>query len=255
MNYIIPFFLIIIVVIFDYYKINISRTEFFDNNYKSVDISNLYVITLGKEERMLNIKNQQSKINKKINIFNGINGLKLNLDDLVEKNILSDNPNLSKNKNHTKREIGVYLSHLNIYKKIKKDNKKGYTIIFEDDFLINSDNLLEDVKKAIQTLHSKNINFDVLFLGNSSNNYGTNISDNLYNVNPNNKLYGLYGYVVNNNSIDKIISKINKIDRPIDVIIQDLSYNKTIDTYVLYPHLINHQWSYKSTVDNTENVI
>ena len=255
MNYIIPIFLIIIVVIFDYYKINISRTEFFDNNYKSVDISDLYVITLGKEERMLNIKNQQSKINKKINIFDGINGLKLNLDELKRKNMLSDNPNLSKNKNHAKREIGCYLSHLNIFKKIKKNNKKGYTIIFEDDFLINTDNLLEDVKKAIKTLNSKNINFDFLFLGNSTNNYGAHIVDNLYNIDNNKKLYGLYGYVVNNKNIDKIIDKTNKIDRPIDVIIQDLSYNNIFDTYVLYPHLINHQWSYKSTVNNKENEI
>jgi GR25 family glycosyltransferase involved in LPS biosynthesis len=142
-----------------------------------------------------------------------------------------------------------------IFKKIKKNNKKGYTIIFEDDFLINTDNLLEDVKKAIKTLNSKNINFDFLFLGNSTNNYGAHIVDNLYNIDNNKKLYGLYGYVVNNKNIDKIIDKTNKIDHPIDVIIQDLSYNNIFDTYVLYPHLINHQWSYKSTVNNKENEI
>ena len=44
--------------------------------------------------------------------------------------MISENHNLSKNANHAKREAGCYLSHLNIYKKIKKDNKKGYTIIF-----------------------------------------------------------------------------------------------------------------------------
>jgi GR25 family glycosyltransferase involved in LPS biosynthesis len=251
MNYIIPIFIIIIFFGICFQN-PIFITEFFDEKY---DVSELYVITLGKEERMLNIKNQQTKINKKINIFDGVNGLKLNIDDLVKKNILSDNHNLSKNENHAKREIGCYLSHLSIYKKIKKDNKDGYTIIFEDDFLINSDNLLEDVKKVIQTLNNNNTNFDFLFLGNSTNNYGTNISDNLYHVNPNKKLYGLYGYVVNNKNIDKIIDKTKKINHPIDVIIQDLSYDKIFDTYVLYPHLINHQWSFKSTVDNTENAI
>jgi GR25 family glycosyltransferase involved in LPS biosynthesis len=204
---------------------------------------------------MENIKNQQSKINKKITIFDAVNGLKLDLDDLLKKNILSNYSNLSKNKNHAKRQIGCYLSHLSIYKKIKKDNKDGYTIIFEDDFLINSDNLLEAVQKAIQTLNSSYTNFDFLFLGNSTNNYGMNISDNLHYVNPNKNLYGLYGYVVNNKNIDKIINKTKKINHPIDVIIQDLSYDKIFDTYVLYPHLINHQWSYKSTVDNTENII
>jgi GR25 family glycosyltransferase involved in LPS biosynthesis len=255
MNYIIPIFLIIIVIIFDYFKINISRTEFFNNNSESIesDISDLYVITLGKEERMLNIKNQQSKIKKKINIFDAVNGLKLNIDELKQKNILSDKNNLSKNENHAKRQIGCYLSHLNIFKKIKKDNKKGYTIIFEDDFLINTDNLLEDVKKAIKTLNSKNINIDFLFLGNTKNNYGTNIVDNLYNIDNNNVLYGTYGYLINNANIDKIIDKTNQINNPIDEIIQNLSYNKTFDTIIVHPHLINHVDSYKSTVNNTES--
>ena len=51
--------------------------------------------------------------------------------------MISENHKLSKNANHAKREAGYYLIHLNIYKKIKKDNKKGYTIIFEDDFLVD----------------------------------------------------------------------------------------------------------------------
>ena len=93
MNYIIPIFLIIIFFGFGF-QYPIFNTEFFD---EKSDVSDLYVITLGKEERMLNIKNQQSKINKKINIFDAVNGLKLNIDNLVKKNILSDNHNLSKN--------------------------------------------------------------------------------------------------------------------------------------------------------------
>ncbi len=253
MNYIIPILLIIIIIVFDYFKINISRTEVFDSKSDSDNIYDLYVITLGKEERMLNIKNQQSKINKKINIFDAVNGLKLDIDDLKNKNILSNNANLSTNENHAKRQIGCYLSHLNIYKKIKNDNKDGYTIIFEDDFLVNSDNLLEDVKKAIQTLNNKNINFDFLFLGNTNNNYGINIFDNLYNIDNNNVLYGTYGYLINNKNIDKIINKTSKIDRPIDEIIQNLSYDKTFDTIIMHPHLINHIDSYKSTVRNTES--
>ena len=81
MNYIIPIFLIIIFFGICFQN-PIFITEFFDEKY---DVSELYVITLGKEERMLNIKNQQTKINKKINIFDGVNGLKLNIDDLVKK--------------------------------------------------------------------------------------------------------------------------------------------------------------------------
>ena len=250
MNYLIPLLLIIIIVTFGF-----LLPTFINEKFEDSDILDMYVITLGKEERLQNIKNQEDKINKKINIFNGINGLKLNLDDLIKKNILSDNHNLSKNENHAKREIGCYLSHLSIYKKIKKANKDGYTIIFEDDFLINSDNLLEEVKKSIQTLNDKNINFDFLFLGNTTNNYGENITDNLYKLDNNNNLYGLYGYLVNNKNIDKIIEKTSKIDRPIDNMIQDLSYENIFNTIIIKPHLINHEYSFKSTVKNTENIL
>ena len=250
MNYLIPLLLIIIIITFGF-----LLPTFINEKFEDSDILDMYVITLGKEERVQNIKNQEDKINKKINIFNGINGLKLNLDDLIKKNILSDNHNLSKNENHAKREIGCYLSHLSIYKKIKKANKDGYTIIFEDDFLINSDNLLEEVKKSIQTLNDKNINFDFLFLGNTTNNYGENITDNLYKLDNNNNLYGLYGYLVNNKNIDKIIEKTSKIDRPIDNMIQDLSYENIFNTIIIKPHLINHEYSFKSTVKNTENIL
>jgi len=264
MNYFIPILLIIIVCIFDYLKLfrfdtrfnTSSNSEFFKIKPTSdQDIFDLYVITLGKEERMLNIRNQQSKINKKINIFNGINGLQLDVNNLKEKNILAHDPSLSSNENHSKREIGAYLSHIGIYKEIKKNNKDGYTIIFEDDFLINSPNLLEEVKKSIQTLNDKNINFDFLFLGNTTNNYGEHIADNLYNLDNNNNLYGLYGYLVNNKNIDKIIDNTSKIDRPIDNMIQDLSYINVFNTIIINPHLINHEYSFKSTVRNTENVI
>jgi GR25 family glycosyltransferase involved in LPS biosynthesis len=243
--------LIIFIFIIFIFLIPRYNIELF-NNKNNID---LYVITLGKEERIENINNQQKKIGKKINIYNGVIGLKLDLNDLIKKDILSANHDLSKNTNHAKREAGCYLSHFNIYKKIKKDNKKGYTIIFEDDFLIDSENLINEVKKAIDKLNNKNIDFDFLFLGNTKNNYGENIIDNLYHVNPKKRLWGLYGYLINNKNIDKIIDKTNKIDRPIDVIIEYLSNNNVFNTIIMYPNIIKHQSNYKSTVDNTEDIL
>ena len=250
MNYLISIILIIIVIFFAFLKINYKNENFEDSN--TLD---MYVITLGKEERLENIKNQQNKIINKIEIYNGVIGLNLDKNELIKNNILSENYNLSKNDNHSKREIGVYLSHQNIYKKIKENNKKGYTVIFEDDFLINSDNLIDEIKKAIDKLNDKNIDFDFLFLGNTTNNYGVNIVDNLYNIDVNNNLYGLYGYLINNKNIDKIIDKTKQIDRPIDNIIQDLSYNKIFNTIIIYPHLINHEYTFKSTVNNETDII
>ena len=243
MNYLISILLIIIVIIFGFLKPIIINEKFDDSN--NID---MYVITLGKEERLENIKNQENKINNKIEIYNGVIGLNLDKNDLIKNNILSENNNLSKNDNHSKREIGVYLSHQNIYKKIKENNKKGYTVIFEDDFLINSDNLIDEIKKAIDKLNDKNIDFDFLFLGNTTNNYGVNIVDNLYNIDVNNNLWGLYGYLINNKNIDKIIDNLNKIVKPIDNSIQDLSYDSVFNTIVIYPNLVNQEGQLKSTI-------
>ena len=176
---------------------------------------------------------------------------------MIKNDILDKNYNLSrhKNSNHAKREIGCYLSHLNIYKKIKKDNKKGYTIIFEDDFIVNSSNFKDDVKKAIDKLNNKSIDFDFLYLGSNQINYGEYIIDYLYYVNPKQNLYGTHAYVINNKNIDKIIDKIKIIKHQIDIIIQDLSKNNIFNTVIMYPYTVIQNKSFKSTVDNKSDVI
>ena len=218
-------------------------------------ISDMYVITLGKKERIKNIKEQEGKINDRITRFKAVNGLKLDINELIKNDILDKNHKLSENINHSKREIGCYLSHHNIYKKIKKDNKRGYTIIFEDDFIVNSSNFKDDVKKAIDKLNNKSIDFDFLYLGSNQINYGENIIDYLYYVNPKQNLYGTHAYVINNKNIDKIIDNIKIIKNPIDVIIQDLSKNHIFNTVIMYPYTVIQNKSFKSTVDNKSDVI
>jgi hypothetical protein len=60
MRYLISILLIIIVIFFAFLKPKYD-IDLFDN----YDILDLYVITLGKEERISNIKNQETKIGKK----------------------------------------------------------------------------------------------------------------------------------------------------------------------------------------------
>ena len=82
MNYIIPILLIIIIFGFGF-----LRPIFINNlieSFEESDVLDMYVITLGKKERIQNIKNQESKINNKINIFDGVNGLKLDINELIK---------------------------------------------------------------------------------------------------------------------------------------------------------------------------
>ena len=249
--------LFIIISIFVFINPIIIRPQFEKIENSNDIISDMYVITLGKKERIKNIKEQEAKINDRITRFNAVNGLKLNINNLIKQNVLDKNYKLSgpKNGNHTKREIGCYLSHLNIYKKIKKDNKNGYTLIFEDDFLINSPDLKDDIRKSIDKLNNKNIDFDYLYLGSNKINYGEHIIDNLYYVNPKQHLFGTHAYVINNKKIDKIIDNIKLIRRPIDVAIHDLSNNHIFTIIIMYPYTVIQNSSFKSTVANKSDVI
>lgn len=249
--------LFIIISIFVFINPIIIRPRFEKIENSNDIISDIYVITLGKKERIDNIKKQEAKINDRITRFKAVNGLKLNINNLIKKNVLDKNYKLAgpKNSNHAKREIGCYLSHLNIYKKIKKDNKNGYTLIFEDDFLVNSPDLKDDIRKSIDKLNNKNIDFDYLYLGSNKINYGEHIIDNLYYVNPKQHLFGTHAYVINNKKIDKIIDNVKLIKRPIDVAIQDLSNNHIFTIIIMYPYTVIQNKSFKSTVDNKSDVI
>jgi GR25 family glycosyltransferase involved in LPS biosynthesis len=245
MNYVISILLIIIVIIYIFFYPKLT-VELFNNT----DTLDLYVITLGKEERITNIEKQQRKINNKIKIFNAVNGKKLDYNKLIASNIISDDKKLSKKYDQKMGQIGCYLSHLNIYKKIKNDNKSGFTVIFEDDFLINTPDLKNEIKKSINTLKNKNIDFDFIFLGNLRNNHGKNIKDNLYYLDKNTNLYGTHGYLINNNKIDKIINNLSRIYTTIDDSIQDLSYEDIFNTIVVYPNLIDQErLLFKSTIE------
>ena len=99
------------------------------------------------------------------------------------------------------------------------------------------------------------MDFDYLYLGSDKINYGENIIDNLYYVNPKQHLFGTHAYVINNKNIDKIIDNIKIIKNPIDVIIQDLSKNHIFNTVIMYPYTVIQNKSFKSTVNNKSDVI
>jgi len=236
MKYLISILLIFIVIIFAFFKPKYNK-ELFENT----DILDFYVITLGNKERIENIEIQEKKLNNKIDIFPAVNGKKSDINELKKKyNIRNEKLKMT--------EIGCYLSHLNIYKKIKKDNKKGYTIIFEDDFVIKSDNLLHEIKKIISVLNNKNIDFDMIFLGNLQDNHGKNIQDNIYYLDNTVSLSGTHAYIVNNKNINRIIEKIKKITNPIDTKIQKLSYKKIINSILIYPNLVVQNSNIKTTI-------
>jgi glycosyl transferase family 25 len=218
-----------------------KNIETFDNKY------DIYVITLNNEDRIKNIKIQQEKINIPIQIFDAVNGNNLDFNKLDNLKIGNNDGFIKNNEKQRKREVGCYLSHYNIYKKCKKI---GYTIVFEDDFSIDVDNLIDKINESIIKLNNANIDFDIMFIGNHvwKKNHGTLIIDNLYKIDSNGETGGTHAYVINNKNINKILKETEIIDGVIDGKIQNLASTGKLNVVKIYPYYVNYI-NARSTID------
>jgi GR25 family glycosyltransferase involved in LPS biosynthesis len=154
----------------------------FEKKIEGMDTNNInmYVISLRHKDRIDNIKSQEKKIGKSVSIFDAVKGDQLNPEQLFNDGIISEK---YKNANkQEKRVIGCYMSHYNVLQKIKKENEDGYTVIFEDDFYIDSPNFLMKVQTILEKVNNKNIDFDLIYLGHNNNSVGDCIIDNIYNI-------------------------------------------------------------------------
>lgn len=227
----------------------ISNKKSQKDNFVANDINQLdfYVISLHSPDRILNIETQNKKLNAKINIIDAVNGLKLNQSELLENKTLapefSDLINIKRSK-----EIGCYMSHDKIYNIIKNNpDKKKYSLILEDDFNIIPDNPIPKLNNIIGIIGG--LDWDILFLGNTFNNAGLQIKDNIYSVDKNKYTMGTFAYLVNNANIDKLINLIKPIDSPIDNKLDTLIKNNKINSLVVYPNIINYMVEIPSNIN------
>jgi GR25 family glycosyltransferase involved in LPS biosynthesis len=233
--------LVIILLVIGYYNRIFYQYENFDSISDNIDF---YVITLGKTERLNNIHFQNTKLGENLIITNAVNGLFLNQNQLLQNGELSQNfydgTSIKRNK-----EIGCYKSHFNIYNSINKNKK--YSIILEDDFNIISVNIKEQLQKLMNDLD--NMDFDIIFLGNTfKNNTDTPFKNNIYNIDKNKFTIGTYAYLINNKNISKLINLTKNIDSPIDNKIDTLIKNDLIKAFVVIPNLINYMVELKSDI-------
>ena len=127
----------------------------------------VYIITLKKStDRQDRFKDILAGLNYEI--FWGVNGYELSLDELYDENIYSSD--ITKNRNITKSdltfgEIGCALSHLKIYQEIIDNNYKK-VLILEDDIFVK----VENSEKFISVFSELPDDWDLLYLGYLDNN-------------------------------------------------------------------------------------
>jgi GR25 family glycosyltransferase involved in LPS biosynthesis len=232
--------IILCVFILVYFSLNclVYNLDNFENSETKL---HLYVITLKHENRLQNIETQQSKIDEEIQLFDAVKGDFMNVDEILNVYTFSSNffSNEYVNDKKRKREVGYYLSHFNLYEKIKNEHINGYTIIFEDDFNIYN-NFINDINNIILNLEEKYIDFDIIFLGqNTTSNQGEFITNNIYYLNDNQEIWGTHGLLINNKNIDKIIEKTKWIDSQIDIKLADLGKSNELNILVIQPYIVS----------------
>ena len=141
----------------------------------------IYVITLKNKEDYIKTDNYKnlSKITNKI---------------ILSKGVLLNKEQSDKYLLYAKSAIGISLAHINVWKKIRKNQSSkneelinDFSIILEDDTLLNIDynEFINEINKIIQ-----NYNFDIYKIHSDFNNGFTSMA----------------AYIINNKSIDKIIN-------------------------------------------------
>lgn len=207
-----------------------------------------YVITLRYIDRMNNINYQENLFGINIGISDAVNGVNINLDDYVNLGVLDKNFILEKDVKRSK-EIGCYLSHISLLKYIDTIYTKKYSVIFEDDFIITSNtkyNFDIIMNNLVNSL--SNYDFDIVFLGNTFNNKGEHLIDNIYTIDTNKTIVGLFGYLILNSNINKIVKLLEYMNKPLDIAIQELIYQKKINGLIVYPNIVSYNELLPSTI-------
>jgi GR25 family glycosyltransferase involved in LPS biosynthesis len=217
----------------DIYVINLKkrpeRLEKFKNNYK-----------LGYDYKIIDAIDGNKLEKDYINNITGIEGKK-SLDNYYKYNITR--------KYHYELSsygaIGCYLSHINTWKEIIKNNRQN-ALIFEDDAKV-SNILYNDL---IKRLHSLPKDWDIYLLINPDFCYRKDKVKNYRNLFKVNRFFLLHAYIININSCKKIIENGNlfPINQQIDHHLSELALINKLNIY------IHEKLPYYNTISQSSDI-
>ena len=237
-----------IIILFIYlninlYKIKKNKVEHFANdNYNSI-LNNIYCINLDRSKNRWNyINNEARKQGLEIKRFEAIDGKNILLKN-IKKVCTKKYFNRIKNDKSIYGNIGCYFSHLNLLRKLERENVEN-ALIIEDDI-----KFVKNFKeKLINNLKYIPDNWDIIYLG-ITRPCGKRYFKNIFI--PKEKKCkldngGAFAYIVNRRSIKKLLNYINekKIDNMIDHTYRE--YFKHMNVYIMYPFLVNHNYHLES---------
>ena len=185
-----------------------------------------------------------------------VEGIYLNSFDLIKENQLDFMKKFDSNiefknsfKFKLKGQIGCYLSHHLLIKKLlnsEKNSMNEYTIIFEDDVKWDIKDLHSSILNIINSINS--VDWDIVFLGNLTNNHGKVFKNNIYYLDPRIPCFGTHALLINNKSLEKIYKQNCIIRNEIDIQYKILIDGNKLNGFVIFPPLCFQNDKLKSNI-------
>ena len=267
-NYILFFilgFFLILIIIHSYYFYRFYQDSFttflYQNQPEAIKPEpfqpksemDYYVITMKNPERIENINQQMNKLKQQgtpidIELVDAVVGVDLNLNELIKTEILSPHYKSYRGSEiNKKKEIGCYMSHLKIYNIIQQKEQtqtssNPYSVIFEDDFDIDSSNFIKDITESLAYLKNNKLDFDIIYLGTILHNHGKLLDKKIYTIDKKTGLEGTHGMIIHNKNVSKLITNLKPMKQAIDVELTQLCHRDELKAYVIYPPIVNQQW-------------
>ena len=150
-------------------------------------------------------------------------------------------------------EIGCYLSHHLLIKHIMdksnkdKSNKDEYSVIFEDDVTFKP-HMCDDIELIINNMKLKNVDWDIIFLGNIGKNHGKHIINNIYAIDSTRVCAGTHALLINNKNASKIYDTNCNIIHAIDFQYKLNIDAKKLNGYVIFRPLCFQDREFSSNV-------
>lgn len=197
------------------YKSNNKYNKIFKNEIP------VYLISMEKDiERRNNLLKYVTP-----NEYSSVDGSKLlSIKSLKKTNIIEK-------EDIKKGEIGCYLSHYNIFNKIKNYND-SYSIIIEDDVEFNIKKNINIIKDLV---NNAPLDWEIIFIG---HNYYEETDEkdhhtfNEYTFKKIKLVFGTQSYIINNTAINSKIQQLLPIKGSIDIILPTI-----FTSYIIEPQL------------------
>ena len=236
-------FIIILFVIYYHYQKNDNDDNNDNNNNDNNNDNNIdqiYVINLKKRPKRLYTFRKYYKLNRHIIVYDAIDGNELDnnyinsiigiqgkksIDNYYKHNIIR--------KNHYELSsygaIGCYLSHVNLWKEIIKNNIKN-AIIFEDDAIVSN----IEYNYLIKRLNLLPNDWDIYLLNNPKYCYEKIKVKNKRNLYKVKRFFLLHAYIININACKKLIhsGSLFPINQQIDHHLSELALINKLNIYV-----------------------